>query len=235
MYWCKGNCVAAKKRKREKPNVLPEMPNKCDEDDDDDGGMPIPFIVPKFGASAHVYNSMNHVYFNDDITEDSAFALNKELQAVKTRLALFANAHGMPASSVPIYLHLTTNGGSIHAAFSVVDCIQTLGVPVHTVVDGFVASAGTLISICSSKRYIMPNAYMLIHELRSGVWGKMSSIEEEVMNLKKIMDHINKFYQDHTKLSKKALEKLLTKDVIWNAGECVSKGIVDEIYKGINA
>lgn len=71
---------------------------------------------------------------------------------------------------------------------------------------------------------------MLIHELRSGVWGKMSSIEEEVENLKKVMDHIHQFYLKHTTLTKKQLEKILTKDVIWNAEECIAKGVADELY-----
>lgn len=213
------------KRKREK---LTPPPACKGDDSDDDGGTP--FVFPKLGASSSVYSSMNNVYFTDDISTESAFALNKELRAVKTRLSLYATAHGVPPNTTPIYLHLMTNGGSIHAAFSVVDCIKSLGIPVYTVVDGFVASAGTLISIAGAKRFIMPNAYMLIHELRSGVWGKMSNIEEEVLNLKKIMEHITEFYQQHTKLTKKALEKLLTKDLIWNAEECMAKGIIDEVF-----
>lgn len=204
---------------------------KLEEDNDEDGDTSVlPFVLPKFGSASHVYNTMNHVYFNDDITEESAFALNRELNAVKTRLSLFATAHNMPKDTIPIFLHITTNGGSIHAAFSVVDCIQTLGIPVHTVVDGFVASAGTLISICGARRFIMPNAYMLIHELRSGVWGKMSSIEEEYQNLKKLMQHITSTYRKYTSMTQKDLEKLLKKDIIWNADECIKKGLVDEVW-----
>lgn len=221
---------AAKRRKVSMPSKnSPLKPEHigADEDDDDDTSFTLPF--PKFPSATHCYNNMNHVYFNDDITEESVFALNRELKAVQTRLKLFAAAHDLPNDHMPIYLHLTTNGGSIHAAFSVVDCIKSLGIPVHTIVDGFVASAGTLISVAGAKRYIMPNAYMLIHELRSGVWGKMTTIDEEYGNLKKIMNHINTFYETHTNLKKRTLEKILNKDVIWNADECIKKGLVDEI------
>ena len=102
--------------------------------------------------------------------------------------------------------------------------------PLYTVVDGFVASAGTLISIAGKKRYILPNAYMLLHELRSGFWGKMSDMTEEMENLKKLMDHLIEFYSTHTPLSKKTLEKLLTKDSIWNAKECISRGVVSGVF-----
>ena len=221
----------SKKRKTTHSSTPPRAGGAGDDSDDESSGLP--FFLPKLPGGTHVYNNMNHVYFNDDISEDTVFSLNRELQNVKTRLSLFGMSHGIPANTIPIYLHLTTNGGSIHAAFSAVDCIKTLGVPVYTVVDGFVASAGTLISLAGAKRYIMPNAYMLIHELRSGVWGKMSTIEEEVDNLRKIMEHITTFYADNTKLTKRALEKLLTKDVIWNAQESINKGVAEEIYTGL--
>lgn len=200
------------------------------EDDDDEGGPAIfPLVMPKLGGSAStVYSQFNHVYFNDEINTTTVFALNKELRQAETVVKTAAAA--LRTAVMPIYLHVTTNGGGIHAAFSVVDCIRQLTVPVYTVADGFVASAGTLLTLAGEKRYITENAYMLIHELRSGVWGKMTSIDEEYMNLKKVQDHITKFYTERTKLSKKCLEKVLTKDIIWNAEECLEKGLVDEVY-----
>lgn len=217
--WMKEN--RSKKRKAVAEPVM---------DESEEQGFPLPLVLPKlgFGGSSSVYTHQNHIFFNDDITNETVFALNKELRTADTKQKIVSLTHGTTPS--PIYLHLTTDGGSIHAAFSVVDCINSLSVPVYTVVDGFVASAGTLISLAGAKKFIRPNAYMLIHELRSGVWGKMSSIEEEVENLKKVMEHIYDFYISNTKMSKKQLEKILNKDVIWNATECISKGVADEIY-----
>ncbi|MEN9446414.1 MAG: Yellowstone lake phycodnavirus 2 [Bacteroidota bacterium] len=197
-------------------------------DEEDEDTSTIPFIFPKPG-SQNVYSTFNHVYFNDDITYETMFALNKELRMVESKLKTTATALGIDPQ--PIYLHITTHGGGIHAAFSAVDCISQLSLPVYTVADGFVASAGTLITLAGEKRYITANAYMLIHELRSGVWGKMTSIDEEYLNLKKVMDHITGYYMKRTNITKKSLEKVLTKDIIWNAEECIEKGVVDEIYK----
>lgn len=214
MRWC------GKKRKPDSDPIL---------DDDEDGqSLPLPLLFPKLMGSSSIYTNANHLYFNDDITYESAFALNKELRSLEQKLRLVAIAQG--SEPQPIYLHITTDGGCIHGAFSVVDCIQSLKVPVHTVADGFVASAGTLITLAGEKRYIMPNAYMLIHELRSGVWGKMSSIDEEYANLKKVMTHITDYYHKRTQMSKKELEKILVKDYIWNANESVQRGLVHEVY-----
>lgn len=212
---------ASKKRKIDETKSVPVT----DEGDDDNT---LPFILPSIGGRKTATKAhLNHVYFNDDITSDTTFELIHTLREVEHNQKLIAATFG--TEPIPIYLHLTTNGGEIHAAFSVVDTINQMSVPVYTIVDGFVASAGTLISLAGKKRFISKNAYMLLHELRSGVWGKMSSIEEEMENLKKVMEHITKYYQEKTKMSRKALEKLLVKDVIWNAEECVAKGVVDEL------
>lgn len=198
------------------------------DEEDEDCGSPniLPMLFPK-SQSASVYSHNNKVYFNDDITDATCFQLNKELRVVAERMKIIAMLHSH--DPMPIYLHLTTNGGQIHAAFSVIDCMLNLGVPVYTVVDGFVASAGTLISICGTRRFMLPNAYMLIHELRSEFWGKMTDIEEEIKNLKKTMEHVAGLYTKHTRLTMTQLEKILKRDAIWNAEECKQKGLVDEI------
>ena len=175
-----------------------------------------------------VYSINNHVHFNDDVTPQSMFILARELRLVAQKLRLRAIMFEAPVQ--PIYLHVSTDGGEISAAFSVVDCIKNLGVPVYSVVDGFVASAGTLITLAAERRFIEANAYMLIHQLSSGVWGKMHDIREQVDNLKKLMEHITAFYLEHTTLKTEVLQKLLLRDVTWNAQESITRGIADEIY-----
>lgn len=196
--------------------------------DDESTPSSLPILFPKLSTSS-IYSHLNHVYFNDDISYETIFSLNKELRNVEAQLK--TTAVSLNIDPQPIYLHITTHGGCIHAAFSAVDCIENLSLPVYTVAEGFVASAGTLITLAGKKKFISANAYMLIHELRSGIWGKMTSIDEEYLNLKKVMDHIVSFYIKKTNINKKTLEKILTKDIIWNAEECIQKGLVEEVYK----
>ena len=198
------------------------------EEEEESPPFPFPFMLPK-SSNTNVHAVHNRIYFNDDITHDSVSALNRELRMMDDKLSVLGVTFQMDAP--PIYLYLTTNGGEIYAAMSAIDCIKQLRCPVYTVVDGFVASAGTLISLAGKKRFIQPNGYMLIHELRSGMWGKMSSLTEEYDNVKKLMSHLIQFYTEHTNLKEKHLEKLLVKDSIWNAEECIKRGIVDEVYK----
>jgi ATP-dependent Clp protease protease subunit len=173
------------------------------------------------------YTIDNNIYFNDDISMETVTVLNKEIRNLQNKLLMVSIKMGIEPP--PIKLHLTTYGGSVHAAFSVIGCIKSSRVPVHTVIDGYVASAGTLISVCGAKRYMHKHSSMLIHELRSGTWGKMSVIEEEYENLKKMMAKIKDLYLEHTKLKKKDLDAILKKDNDWYADECLKSGLVDEL------
>jgi ATP-dependent Clp protease protease subunit len=131
----------------------------------------------------------------------------------------------------PIKLYITSNGGYVYQVFSAIDTIQNLKVPVHTICKGFVASAGTLLSLAGKRRFITENSYMLIHELRAGSWGKFTHLSESFENSKQLMDHIKSYYLKRTKLTEEELETQLKKDISWNAEICLEKGLVDEIIK----
>ncbi len=192
-----------------------------DIDDDED-------LISKVSDS-NIYILNNHIYFSDNISQKSAFQLCKQLRIIETSLKMEAIAN---KTDPEIYLHITTNGGCISSAFTIIDCMNNLDIPINTVIDGDVSSAGTIISIHGNKRFINKNAYVLIHELRSGCWGKLAYIDDTYKNCIKIQEHINKIYLTKTKITKKMLNNLLVKDVQFNSDETIAMGIADEIYKG---
>jgi ATP-dependent Clp protease protease subunit len=177
----------------------------------------------------NIYIINNHLYFSSDITPKSAFTLCKYLRSLEIKLrveSISASSNVQPE----IYLHITTNGGCIYSAFSIIDCFKSLSIPVNTIIDSNVSSAGTIISIHGHKRYICTNSYVLVHELRSGCWGKLAYIDDTYKNCLKIQEHINKIYLEKTKITKKYLKEILVKDLELNADECIRLGIADEIY-----
>jgi ATP-dependent protease ClpP protease subunit len=175
----------------------------------------------------NLYTIDNNIYFQDDITHDSISALNKELRLLALELSTMATTYDMEPP--PIKLHITSYGGSVTAAFSAIDCIETSKVPVHTIIDGYAASAATMISVCGAKRYIKKHASMLIHQLSAGAWGKMAEIEDTYNNLQKAHEQIKQIYITKTKLKRKNLSKILEHDIDWDADECLANGLVDEI------
>jgi ATP-dependent Clp protease protease subunit len=130
-----------------------------------------------------------------------------------------------------ISLYITSNGGLVYQVFGAIDTIRGMKVPVNTICKGFVASAGTLLSLAGKKRYITESSYMLIHELRAGHWGKFTHLSESLDNSKQLMEHIKSYYLSKTKITSEELDEQLKKDVSWNAQMCLEKGLVDEIIK----
>jgi ATP-dependent Clp protease protease subunit len=175
------------------------------------------------------YTMNNHIYFNDDITMESVTVLNRSIRELQNDLIILGIKNDIEPP--PIKLHLTTYGGLVYAAFSVIACIKSSKIPVHTIIDGYAASAGTLISVCGARRYIHRHSSMMIHELSAGMWGRMSVMEEKMEDLKKMMDKLKEIYTTHTKLTNKKLDKILTKDSDWYAEECLANGLVDEIIE----
>ena len=70
----------------------------------------------------------------------------------------------------PINIHIQSGGGSLMNAFYIVDLIQNINSKVNTYVDGYSASAASLMNVVGNKRYMTKNSMMLIHQLSSGRW-----------------------------------------------------------------
>ena len=74
------------------------------------------------------------------------------------------------------------------------------------------------------------NAYMLIHQLSSGAWGKMNEIEDEYKNLEDLMKRIKSIYNENSKIPKKELNDFLKHDLWFDLDKCLKYGLVDEIW-----
>ena len=169
----------------------------------------------------------NHIYYYSSVSKKSALELNMKLREVENKLIKKYNDHN--SHQEYIYLHINSFGGSVFSAFSVIDTIQNMKVPVVSIIEGAAASAATLISVMCDYRIIYKTSYMLIHQLSSGSWGKMNELEEEMENLKELMNSIKTIYKENTNIPRGEISEILKHDLWWNADVCLSKGLVDEI------
>ena len=131
--------------------------------------------------------------------------------------------------SPPIHLHIQSQGGSLYHSLYIIDLIENMKTPVYTYVDGFAASAATLISVVGKKRYMTKNSLMLIHQLSGADSGKFYELQDQMSNMQILMNTINKIYLNKTKIDQETLIKLLQKDLWLDAKTCLAYGLVDEI------
>jgi len=171
----------------------------------------------------------NKIFFYDDITNESILDLNRVLLEVDVKLQNTKNVLGDCFDPI-IHLHMKTDGGDIFSAITTLDLIPTLKSKVYTYVDGCVASAGTLISVVGNKRMMGKNAYLLIHQLSGDMYGKFSEMEDQMENSTNLMKFIKNIYKQHTKIPMKKLDELLKRDLWLTSEDCITYGIVDELY-----
>lgn len=175
-----------------------------------------------------VYREGNHIYFYTEIDSKSISELTILIREAEEYSVI--SSLKMRIDEIPIYLHIYSNGGCLHSVFVAIDIIKSCKVPVYSIIEGATASAGTLMSVVCKKRYIRPMAYMLIHQLSSECWGKMSEIRDEYKNLTKFMNRITDIYREYTTLTPKKIDKMLKHDLWLDARKSKKYGLVDELF-----
>jgi ATP-dependent Clp protease protease subunit len=130
---------------------------------------------------------------------------------------------------VPIWLHINSSGGDLFSAFAVADQIRQLETPVYSIVEGYVASAATIISTACTRRYIQPHSFLMIHLFSSWFYGTHEDLKNLLGFQEKMLDKFTQWYVQHTSLTQTAIEDKLKQECTMSAEEALKDGFVDEI------
>jgi ATP-dependent protease ClpP protease subunit len=165
------------------------------------------------------------VLFYGSVTDESCLQLTNALNT----LDKISKKNSKSNYIEPISLHIQSYGGMLMPSFYVCDFIKNLDTPVHTYIDGYAASAATLISVCGDKRYTTRFSKMLIHQLSTGYKGKALELQDGIENVNLFMDNIKTIYLENSYLDINTLNNLLSRDIWLNSTKCLEYGLIDEI------
>lgn len=207
--------------------------NESNDEDNDDETNPLVLPIKSKKEDNHlIYLKHNHLYFHTEVSEDSVDKIKKLMRQYWNKILTVKKTHECVVfKPKPLYLHIFSPGGCVYSGLSLYDFVieYKKKIPVYTIVEGMAASAATFMSVAGTKRYITPNSYMLIHQLSTFFGGNFEQIQDEYINSKKIMEKIIQIYKSHTKINKKKIPNILKHDLNWDAQECMTNGLVDEI------
>ena len=132
-----------------------------------------------------------------------------------------------------IQLYINTPGGSVTAGLAIYDTMQYVKCPVSTVCVGMAASMGaTLLSAgAKGKRFALPNAQVMMHQVAGGVSGEAVEIVITAKQIVKIKENLNKILDKHTGQSFEKVERDTDRDFYLDAEEAKQYGIIDEVIK----
>jgi len=137
-----------------------------------------------------------------------------------------------PEKDIQIYIN--SPGGVVTAGLAIYDTMQFIKSKVSTICIGQAASAAAVLLLAGEKgkRFILPNARVLLHQPSGGIEGTTIDIEIHTKEMIRIKDSLNKIIANHTGQDIKKIAKDTERDFILNAEEAKAYGIVDEIiYK----
>lgn len=130
-----------------------------------------------------------------------------------------------------IKLYINSPGGSISAGLAIYDTMQFIKPDVSTICIGMAASMGAFLLAGGQKgkRFVLPNAEVMIHQPSGGAEGQASDIEISAKHIVKLRAQLNDIFAKNTgqKLSK--IESDVERDSWMGAEEAKKYGIVDEI------
>jgi ATP-dependent Clp protease protease subunit len=132
-----------------------------------------------------------------------------------------------------IYLYINSPGGSVTAGLSIIDTMHHIKPHVATVCVGMAASMGSLILSqgAKGKRFVLPNAEVMIHQPSGGAYGQASDIDITARHILKTRDRLNKMLAKATGQKLTKIEQDVDRDMFMDAEEALAYGIVDQIYK----
>jgi ATP-dependent Clp protease, protease subunit len=132
-----------------------------------------------------------------------------------------------------INIYINSPGGSVTAGLAIYDTMQFVTPDVNTYCMGIAASMGAVIlaSGTKGKRFALPNADIMIHQVSGGAQGQASDVERQVEFMFKLKKRLNAILARHTGKPVEVVEKDADRDYYMTAPEALAYGLVDEVVK----
>ena len=133
-----------------------------------------------------------------------------------------------------IKLYINSPGGSVTAGLAIYDTMQFLKCPVSTICIGLTASMAAVILAAGTKgkRFSLPNAEILLHQVAGGMQGQAADIEITAKQILHMKQKLNKIIASHTGRTLSKVENDTDRDFYLTAEEAKKYGLIDEVIGG---
>jgi len=130
-----------------------------------------------------------------------------------------------------ISLYINSPGGMVTAGLAIYDTMHYIKPDVSTLCLGQAASAAALLlaSGTAGKRFCLPHASVMIHQVLGGYQGQASDIEIHARETLRVGHTVNSILAKHTGKSMDEIKKDVNRDNFMNPEEAKKYGIIDGI------
>lgn len=130
-----------------------------------------------------------------------------------------------------IYVYVNSPGGIVTAGLAIYDTMQYIKPDVATMCIGQAASMAAVLLAAGTKgkRYALPHARVLLHQVLGGFEGQATDIEIHAKEILRVREEINRIIARHTEQPIDRIARDTERDFFLNAGDALEYGIVDVI------
>lgn len=135
-----------------------------------------------------------------------------------------------PDGDIMLYIH--SPGGAVDAGLAMYDTMEFIKPDVSTICMGMAASMGALLLAAGAKgkRYCLPHARVMIHQVSAGVpFGQGTDVEIRAREILRYKALLNEILARHTGKTVDQVTRDTERDYFMSAPEALTYGIVDRV------
>lgn len=132
-----------------------------------------------------------------------------------------------------INIYINSPGGVVTAGLAIYDTMQFVKCDISTICLGQAASmAATLLAAgTAGKRYVLPNARVMIHQVSGGASGQETDVAIQYAEMKRIKFILNEIMVKHTGKTLEQVEKDTERDYFLSGDQAKDYGLIDHVVR----
>ena len=186
----------------------------------------VPMVVEQSGRGERSYDIYSRL-----LKERVIFLVgevNDQTANVVVAQMLFLESEN-PDKDISFYIN--SPGGSVSAGMAIFDTMQFIKPDVSTLCMGMAASMGAFLLSAGTKgkRFVLPNAKVMIHQPLGGTRGQATDIEIHARDILKTREQLNRILADRTGQPLEKIARDTERDYYLSANEAKEYGLVDQV------
>jgi ATP-dependent Clp protease protease subunit len=194
----------------------------------DNAYVPIPTVVEKTGRGEAAYDIYSR------LLKDRIIFLGTPIDDHVANLVIAQMLFlQMEDPKKDVNLYINSPGGSVTSGLAIYDTMQFLTCDVTTYCLGMAASMGAVLLSAGTKgkRYALPNADIMIHQVSGGAQGTASDVERTVEYMFKLKKRLIRILASHTGKDEETVQRDSDRDYYMTSYEAKEYGLVDQVVQ----
>ena len=187
----------------------------------------VPYVIEQTSRGERSYDIYSRllkdriIFLGEEVTDVSASVIVAQL--------LFLEAEDPEKD---IHLYINSPGGSVTAGLAIYDTMQYIKCDVATICIGMAASMGAFLLAggTKGKRFILPNAEVMIHQPSAGTQGQITDMAIHLKRLEIIKKRMNQILSNNTGKPVETVTQDTERDNFMSAQEALEYGLIDKVY-----